>query len=138
MTEEHFARLERFYHSAPINDTLKPAMSVGIRSAEIRMSVGPHLFHASNAVHGSVLFKLLDDAAYFAANSTIPDALLLTVEFTTHFVRPVSEGALVGRGRLLHEGRARSIAEAVVQSEQGKVLAYGRGSYARGQRLESL
>jgi uncharacterized protein (TIGR00369 family) len=135
MTEEHFTELERRYHSARINHRLEPEMTVSLRSAVIRMAVGPHLFHASEAVHGSVLFKLLDDAAYFAANSMIRDSLLLTVEFTTHFVRPVSEGVLVAKGRLLHEGRTRSIAESVVQSQEQKVLAYGRGSYARGQPL---
>ena len=33
------------------------------------MTVRPDFFHAAGAVHGSVYFKLLDDAAYFDALS---------------------------------------------------------------------
>lgn len=40
----------------------------GDGEAEVSIEVGRELFHASGAVHGSVYFKLLDDAAFFAVH----------------------------------------------------------------------
>ena len=44
----------------------------------------PHLrvdetvHHAANAAHGTIYFKMLDDAAFYAANSMVSDRFLLT------------------------------------------------------------
>jgi acyl-coenzyme A thioesterase PaaI-like protein len=37
----------------------------------------PH-HHSIHAVHGSVYFKALDDAAFFAVNSLVEDVFVLT------------------------------------------------------------
>jgi acyl-coenzyme A thioesterase PaaI-like protein len=72
---DHFKKLERMYLSANINRLLFPSTDVLIKegSAEISLEVNDDYFHALHAMHGAVYFKLMDDAAYFAANSLVTD-----------------------------------------------------------------
>ena len=81
---EHHRKLERAYASAPVTRWYGAAISIGEGSAEVRLAVRPDFHHAANAVHGSVYFRLLDDAASFAANSLVTDVLVLTASFTVH------------------------------------------------------
>ena len=71
--EAHYRALEKMYLSAPINSIYEPRISVSHERAEITIDVKESLFHAAGAVHGSVYFKMLDDAAFFAANSIEAD-----------------------------------------------------------------
>ena len=71
--DTHFRKLERMYLGAPINQWYRPTLSISEGSAEVSIAVRPEFFHAANAVHGSVYFKLLDDSAFFAANSLVED-----------------------------------------------------------------
>jgi len=129
--EEHLRRLERMYASGPINRYFKPTLRVEPGRAEISMDVDERLFHAAGAVHGSVYFKALDDAAFFAVNSVVRDSFVLTVEFHIHLVRPVSAGRITAVGRLVHRSRRLYIAEAELHDEEGRLLARGSGSFMK-------
>src|SRR5215831_3380101 len=89
---DHLRKLEHMYLKAPINAFYSPRISVSQGEAEITIPVKPDFFHAADAVHGSVYFKLLDDAAFFAVNSLIEDYFALTASFTTYLLHPISEG----------------------------------------------
>ncbi len=65
----HFRAQENMYLAAPINRFFEPGIKVDEGTAEITVPVKEELFHAAGAVHGSTYFKVLDDAAFFAANS---------------------------------------------------------------------
>ena len=67
----HHKKLERMYLSAPIHKDLYKGISIHVANeqAEIALLVEPKFFHAAHAIHGSVYFKMLDDAAFFAVNS---------------------------------------------------------------------
>lgn len=54
------------------------------------MPVKPSSFHAAGALHGSVLFKALDDAAIFAVYSVEPEVLVVTTSFTTYLLIALS------------------------------------------------
>jgi uncharacterized protein (TIGR00369 family) len=88
-------------------------------------------FHAAGAVHGSVYFRALDDAAFFAANSRVAEVLVLTVSFTVHFTAPVREGELQARGRVLHEAGRLLVAESELLDDAGALLAKGSGTFTR-------
>ncbi|MFN8583326.1 MAG: hypothetical protein U0163_20415 [Gemmatimonadaceae bacterium] len=75
----HFHRLERMYLAAPINRFFEPAITISDGRAEVRFTVRPDFHHAAHAMHGSVYFKALDDAAFFAVNSAVTDVFVLTV-----------------------------------------------------------
>ncbi len=88
--DAHFSELERRYLAAPINAFYGPDIEVSEGEARVGMT----MFHAAGAVHGSVVFKMLDDAAFFAAASLERTSFVVTTTFTTYLTRPVSSGRL--------------------------------------------
>jgi len=134
--EEHYRKLERLYLQAPTNEYYEPEIEISEGRAEVRIAVKQDFFHAADAVHGSVYFKALDDACFFAANSTITGFLVLTVSFNLYFTRPISEGRLVASGRLVHRSRRLLLAEGTLVDATGRQLARGSGSFMKsGLRL---
>jgi uncharacterized protein (TIGR00369 family) len=130
--DPHFTALESMYLEGPINAFYRPRIDVTDSRAVIEIDVSEKLFHAARAVHGSVCFKLLDDAAFFAANSREREVFVLTSSFTVYFTRPVSSGPLRSVGRVVHEGKSHLIAESVVQDGEGREVARGSGVFVRG------
>ncbi|HEV8495505.1 MAG TPA: PaaI family thioesterase [Gemmatimonadaceae bacterium] len=131
--EEHFRKLERMYHGAPINRIYEPKIRLSEGRAELTMVMKPDFFHAANAVHGSVYFKALDDAAFFAANSLVPDVFVLTVTYNLYLTRPISEGEMRATGRVVHRSRNLIIAEAEVLDSADRQIARGSGTFMRSQ-----
>ena len=128
---EHWRRLENLYLGAPINVYCRPRIHIDHSVCEIEMETRPDFFHAAHAVHGSVYFKLLDDAGFFAANSVVEDVFVLTSSFNIHLLRPVSEGTLLARGRLIKAGAHQLLAEAQLYVANAKLVAHGVGTYVR-------
>ena len=119
------------YLAAPINRLYEPIIAIGEGTAEIEIAVAPAFFHAAGALHGSVYFKMLDDACFFAVNSLVEDVFVLTTSFTTYFTRPVTGGRLVARGRVVHPGKNLLLAEAVVEGSDGKEVGQGNDSFMK-------
>jgi uncharacterized protein (TIGR00369 family) len=129
--EQHFRALENMYKAAPVNAFYQPEMNVGAGTAVVEIDVSEKLFHSAGAVHGSVYFKMLDDAAFFAANSLEPDYFVLTTSFTTYLTRPVSQGKLRSVGKVVNQNKSQFIAESVVYDSAGKELGRGNGVFVR-------
>ena len=129
--EEHYRKLERMYAGAPVNAWYGPELKIAEGRAELRIPVRREFFHAAGAVHGSVYFKALDDAAFFAAASLVEDVFVLTTGFNLHMTRPVSEGELRAVGEVVHNSRRLLLAEAVLTDGEGRQLARGSGSFLR-------
>ncbi|HEY7096145.1 MAG TPA: PaaI family thioesterase [Terriglobales bacterium] len=126
---DHLRKLEHMYLMAPINAFYSPRISVSHGEAEITIPVKPAFFHAADAVHGSVYFKLLDDAAFFAVNSLIEDYFVLTASFTTYLLRPIAEGTMRATGKVVHAGVRSFIAESAVVDSEAKEIARGSGNF---------
>lgn len=131
LENEHHRRLERMYIAAPINEFYKPRVSISNGHAEITIDVRPEFFHAANAVHGSVYFKMLDDAAFFACNSLLRDSFVLTASFTTHLERPVTGGTLRSVGKVIRPGNMLFLAESILFDGDGLEVARGTGTFVR-------
>lgn len=127
--KSHYRKLERMYRSAPINRYFRPELSVGEGSAEVVIAVREDFFHAANAIHGSVYFKALDDAAFFAANSLVRDVFVLTASFNIYLTRPVSSGNLRAVGKVVHRSRALILADAELITDDGKSAGRGNGAF---------
>jgi uncharacterized protein (TIGR00369 family) len=128
---EHHRKLERLYAGAPVSQWYGAAITVRDGEAEVRLATRPEFYHAAHAVHGSVYFRALDDAAFFAVNSRVREVLVLTVSFTVHFARPVARGELRAVGRVLHESGRLFVAEADLRNSAGQLLAHGSGVFTR-------
>ncbi len=133
--DKHNRALEKMYLAAPINEIFKPRITVSYQSAEIEIAVNRSLFHSAGAVHGSVYFKMLDDAAFFAANSIVQDYFVLTTSFTTDLTRPISSGRMRSLGKVVDQTKAKIMAESVVYNDQNKVIGKGNGIFVRSKLL---
>ena len=127
---EHFRRLERMYASAPINTFFAPRLHIpeaGV--AELHLTIRPDFHHAAGAAHGAVYFKALDDATFFAVNSVVEDVFVLTVSFNLYLMRPVSDGYVVARGRVVSRSKRLYLAEGVMEDQRGRQIARGSGAF---------
>jgi uncharacterized protein (TIGR00369 family) len=131
MNVDHYRKLEAMYLGAPINRLYRPTIAIGEGTAEVAIDVAPSFFHAAGALHGSVYFKLLDDACFFAVNSLVEDVFVLTSSFTSYMTRPVTGGSLTARGRVVHSGKTLFLAEAEIVNSDGKSVGRGNGAFTR-------
>ncbi len=131
---EHFKRLENMYQAAPLNEFFSPTMTVSKAHAEITINLDQKYFHAGQAVHGSVYFKMLDDAAFFAANSLETEFFVLTTSFTTYLTKPISKGIMKAVGQVANFNRTQFIAEAVVYNSKDQEVGRGNGIFVRSNK----
>jgi acyl-coenzyme A thioesterase PaaI-like protein len=130
-SEEHYRKLERMYLAAPINDFYKPAIRIARGAVEISVNVEPRFFHAASAMHGSVFFKMLDDAAFFAVSSLVEDNFVLTSTFNLYLLAPVSAGTIRSEGRVVRGGGSSFLAESVLYNGQNDEIARGSGMFVK-------
>lgn len=138
--DAHFRALETLYASAPVNRVYQSVMHIP-REGECRIEfeIGGDHFHAAGAVHGSAYFKMLDDAAFYAANSLVTDRFLLTTAFNLFFTRPLAAGPVIAEGRWVSGRKRVYIAEARLVDASGEEVARGTGTFMRsGITLGSL
>ena len=119
------------YLAAPVNQIYLPKIDVSDSKAVIEIELSEKYFHAAGAVHGSVYFKMLDDAAFFAANSLERNVFVLTTSFTLYITRPVSSGTLRAVGKVVNTNKSQFLAEAIVYNNEGKEVARGNGVFVR-------
>lgn len=133
MNLDHFEKLERMFNSAKLNTEIYCGSQLKIqhRKATISFTISDKFFHSLNAMHGSVYFKMLDDAAFFAVSSIVEDVFVLTTNFNTNLIKPVSEGELTAIGEVRFSSRNLFIAEATLYNEAGKEVAFGTGHFAK-------
>jgi uncharacterized protein (TIGR00369 family) len=133
MTQSHFQKLERMYLVANIQKLMFETTTIKISEgeSEVGLTVQEKYHHAGAAMHGAVYFKLLDDAAYFAANSVVEDVFLLTSSFNVNLIRPVASGKIRAVGKLKSQSKNLLIAESTIYNEEGKEVAFGVGTFMK-------
>lgn len=133
MNQDHFTRLENMYLQANVNTQIYSTTNIHISEGKaiIELDVEDKYFHALGAIHGSVYFKLLDDAAFFAVNSVVEDVFVLTKSFFIDLKRPVSEGLLRAEGTIISAEDGEYFAESKLINEQGKEVASGKGIFVK-------
>ena len=128
----HFRALERLYAEAPINNLFSSELKISERGfARISFDVDERYYHAAGAVHGTSYFKMLDDAAFYAANSLVSDRFLLTTAFNLLFTRPLKSGSVTAEGRWVSGKRRVFVADSRLIDEDGEEIARGTGTFMR-------
>lgn len=128
----HYRALERLYASAPINQLFKSRLEIlGEGRSRITFTVDESSFHAAGAAHGTIYFKMLDDAAFYAANTRTTDRFLLTTSFNLHFTKPVRSGEVVAEGVWISGKRRVFVAEARLVDAEGDEIGRGTGTFMR-------
>ena len=130
--EGHWRALERLYSSAPVNSKFASSLEVtGEGAARITFDITEDVFHAAGAAHGTVYFKMLDDAAFYAANTLVTDRFLLTTSFNLHFTKPVRDGTIVAEGRWVSGRRRVFVAESRLVDAEGDEIGRGTGTFMK-------
>lgn len=132
MGSTHFKSLESMYAAAPVNRIYEPTMEVSEGKAVIEIAVSEKYHHSAGGVHGSVYFKMLDDAAFFAANSLEKEFFVLTTSFTTYMTRPVASGRMKAIGKVVNKNNSQFIAESIVFDSKDREIGRGNGIFVRG------
>ena len=128
----HWRALESLYASAPVNRLFQSELTVtGEGAARIAFTVDESCFHAAGAAHGTIYFKMLDDAAFYAANTLITDRFLLTTAFNLHFTKPVRAGRVIAEGRWVSGRKRVLVAESRLVDEEGEEIGRGTGTFMR-------
>lgn len=128
----HYRALERLYASAPINAFFRSELEIWDEGrSRIAFDVEESIFHAAGAAHGTIYFKMLDDAAFYAANTMATDRFLLTTSFNLHFTKPVREGRVLSEGRWISGRKRVFVAESRLVDAQGDEIGRGTGTFMR-------
>ena len=120
------------YLSAPINKFyLGITLSISHERAELSLKIDPKYFHAAHAIHGSVYFKMLDDAAFFAVNSIVYDIFVYTVSLNVQLLRPVTQGIIKSVGELKFKSSNLFIADSTLYNEENKIVGRASGNFMK-------
>jgi uncharacterized protein (TIGR00369 family) len=130
--DAHHRALESLYRHAAIAALFPSEIEIPKEGvARIRFDVRPELFHAAGAAHGTLYFKMLDDAAFYACNSLVTDRFLLTTAFNLLFTKPLKEGPVIAEGRWASGRRRVLVGEARLILPSGEEAARGTGTFMR-------
>ena len=137
MTERHFNKLRNMYLQANINTMIfdTTTCEISLKKSEISLNITEKYFHALGAIHGSVYFKLLDDAAFFAASSVVEDVFVLTTSFAINITKPVSKGNIKAIGNIRFDSKNLIVAESTLYNDKGKEIAFGTGNFSKSKIL---
>jgi uncharacterized protein (TIGR00369 family) len=128
----HHRALESLYVNAAINRLFPSRLTLtGDGISRIEATLGDDLLHAGGAIHGTSYFKMLDDAAFYAANSLVTDRFLLTTSFNLFFTRPLEAGQVVAEGRWISGRKRVFVAESRLIGSDGEEVARGTGTFMR-------
>ena len=128
----HYRALERLYVAAPVNRLFASQLEiVGEGRSRLTFTVEPEVFHAAGAAHGTIYFKMLDDAAFYAANTLVTDRFLLTTSFNLHFTKPVRRGEVVAEGRWISGRKRVLVGESRLIDADGDEIGRGTGTFMR-------
>ena len=128
----HFRALERLYAAAPINQLFESRLSIMEEGrSRLEFDITEQVYHAAGAAHGTIYFKMLDDAAFYAANTLVTDRFLLTTSFNLHFTKPVRAGKVIAEGKWVSGRRRVFVAESRLIDEEGDEIGRGTGTFMR-------
>ena len=111
--------------------------------AVIEFEAGRRHANPMGTLHGGVLCDIADAAMGMAYAGTLADGeTFTTVELKINFLRPVWQGRLIARGRVVKGGRTMGLVECDVTDDAGRLVARAsstcmilRGEQADGRRV---
>jgi uncharacterized protein (TIGR00369 family) len=122
------------YLKAPINKIYPPEINVEKGKSTISLEIIEDYFHVADGLHGSVYFKLLDDACTFAANSMFDDNLAFTASFKINFVAPVSVGQIRAIAECVKVDGRKVYTRAQLFDQNNKEVGNGEGLFIKGNK----
>ena len=128
-TTEHYRKLERMYVTSALNASFKPELTVSQAQARLSYVITPAHHHAAHSGHGAIIFKALDDAAFFAASSLNEACFMVTASFNIHYLRPIVDGELTAIAKVVNQSKRSMLVEVSARNNEDKLIARGTGSF---------
>ena len=99
-------------------------LAVGYALVEVDIA-NKHL-NPFGGIHGGSYSSLIDTAAYWAVYGDISEESgLISLDVSVTNLSPVNHGHLTVEGKRIKAGKNICLSEAVIKSEEGKLLAHG-------------
>ena len=99
-------------------------------TARFAVDVREELTRMGGILHGGAIVSLLDSAAAFAVLTLLePGTNTVTIDFTVHFLRPVSTGRIEASARVLRRGRRVAILSVEATDQNGVLVATATTTY---------
>ena len=132
--KDALARLTEELGSPPFHEFLRPqpvSANPETGMVVVRLPFRPEFRRAREGVHyhGGVLASLIDLTAHAAVAVHI-GRMAPTIDLRIDYLRPARGVDLVAVGRVLRSGRSTAQADVEVRSEDGCVVAVGRGAFS--------
>lgn len=98
------------------------ATELGLATVEIKC--GTHHHNPMQRVHGGLIAALADAAMGIAFGRTLIDSQdFSTIEMKINFIRPVREGLIVAKARVVERGLRIGFVDCEITNERGKRIA---------------
>ena len=131
LTAEELARLKEVFDRIPYVRLLGlEFVSAGRGEAVFAVEAREELTRMGGIMHGGAVVSLMDTAAAFAVHTLLePSGRTVTVDLTTHFLRPASAGRVEARARVLRRGRRVIILNVEATDGAGELIATSTMTY---------
>lgn len=105
-------------------------VSFGDGECEIRLALQPHHLNPGGIIHGGVVATLLDAAIGLALRTKLgTGSAHVTLNLNVQYIGMATAGTVVAKGSALHAGKRASHGRGVLESEDGRILASGTGTF---------
>ena len=133
LSDEQRARLEEALARVPYARLLGlELVAAGPGAATFRLETREELTRMEGIMHGGAVVSLADTAAAFAVLTLLgPGQRTVTVDLTVHFLRPVQDGEIRARARVIREGRRLVIISVEVTDGAGDLAATVTTTYVK-------
>ncbi|MCA1565628.1 MAG: PaaI family thioesterase [Acidobacteria bacterium] len=133
LTPEQLSRLREGISRIPYAHLLGISFETATRgAATLSMSARPELERFGGIMHGGALASLADTASAFAVLTTLePEEQTVTVDLTLHYLRPVTEGKLTARARVVRAGRRVATVSIEIFNESGALVVTALTTYLK-------
>lgn len=133
LTGERLRRIEEAFASVPFARLLGLELgAIEPGDATLHLTVREELRQVRGLLHGGVTASLIDTAAAFAIITLLEEGeSTATVNLTIHYLRPLAEGRITARARVLRAGRRLLTVSVELKDEAGSLAATALTTYAK-------
>ena len=133
LDENRLARIrETFSRVAYANFLGLKLGEVETGEATIHLEVRDELKQNQGVIHGGVVASIIDTASAFAVATRLePGERVTTTDLTIHYLRPITEGKLSARARIVRAGRRLFVVSVDVCSDKQVLLATAVTGYLK-------
>ncbi len=109
---------------------MKPKLEGDTVVVELEVKKDKH-YQALGTAHGGVIASVLDSAIGLNLNRKLfnEGKVAVTAQLNVHYLKPVTEGKIIGKGKIIHIGSRIAVGYGEVFNERGEKLAAATATF---------